>query len=431
MNLKQVKEEYKKVFYLEDKDDGVLDVAIATVLSTYMGGDPIWTTIVGPSSGGKSEIVNAFSDIEFVHPISDMTENTLLSGSNADNASLLDKIGPIGCITMKDFTTVLSMRSEKRTMIIAQFRELYDGELVKKTGSGKNPSWKGKMTFLSGVTDAIYTADTESGVMGQRAIHFVLAEMDKEGRIKTTKAARKNRAEGNIKEKREHIRLVFKDYIESMVPQLPANIPNLPDDVSDEIINLTEMTTRSRTGISRDFTGQKITMVTSVEMPMRVSEQIHALGGMFMLMNEDKQLNEQQKAILFKVCIDCIPKNRREALIKLATYRRISAKGLAMDKGWNTDTARTVLEDLNVLRIIDRNVDASGVRDLWFIIPEYKAMLVKHLSIKEIFGDLDFEDGEGGTDPYDFDPGALREQNEVADREWDAMVSKGATPPQA
>jgi hypothetical protein len=422
MNLQDVKNEYKKIFFLEDEDDGVLDVAIATVLSTYMSGDPIWTTIVGASSGGKSEIVNAFSDIDFVHPISEMTENTLLSGSNAKDASLLDKIGPVGCITMKDFTTVLSMRSEKRSMIIAQFRELYDGELVKKTGSGKNPSWKGKMTFFAGVTDAIYTADRESGVMGARAIHYVLPEMNIEGRIKTTQAARKNRMTGDIKEKREHIRSVFKKYVEKMVSKLPPNIPNLDDELSAEIIRLAELATRSRTGIERDYTGQRIIMVTTIEMPMRVSEQIHSLGGMFMLMNDDGKINEKQKKILYKTCLDCIPKNRREALVKLATYNSVSAKGLAMDKGWSTDTSRTLLEDLNVLKLIGRKTDATGTKDLWFVIPQYKELLVRYMNIERQDSDLDFSDGNDYHDPYDFDPGALREQQEVSDREWDSMI---------
>ena len=70
-SFQELKNEYKKVFFLED--GGCIDLAVATVLSTYMKGDPIWTMIVGPSSGGKSELVNVFGSLEWVHPISDMT----------------------------------------------------------------------------------------------------------------------------------------------------------------------------------------------------------------------------------------------------------------------------------------------------------------------------------------------------------------------
>lgn len=382
MNFEQIKKEYKKVFYLED--DGVLDVAFATVLSTYVNGDPIWTMIVGASSGGKSEIVNLFTKIKWVWPISDITENTLLSGSYADNASLLDQIGPIGCITMKDFTSVLSMRQEKKSAIIAQFREMYDGDLEKKTGSGNNPSWHGKMTFLAGVTDAIYTEDQNSGVMGQRAIHYVLPNQD---RIATTRAARKNRRSGNIKQLRTKLQELTEEYIETMKSQLPSGIPEIDDELSDEIIHLSEMATRARTGITRNYRGE-IQMVTSIEMPMRVSEQIHAIAGVFKIMNEGKNLDISQKKIIYKICIDCIPKNRRETLMKLVEYWNVGTNALARTQGWDIETARVALQDLNVLGMVHRKTGGSGNDDLWGLDDNYRNLLGRYLDIKEKHEDL-------------------------------------------
>jgi hypothetical protein len=382
MNFEQIKKEYKKVFYLED--DGVLDVAFATVLSTYINGDPIWTMIVGASSGGKSEIVNLFSKLEWVWPISDITENTLLSGSYAENASLLEQIGPVGCIVMKDFTSVLSMRHEKKSAIIAQFREMYDGDLEKKTGSGNNPSWHGKMTFLAGVTDAIYTEDQNSGVMGQRAIHYVLPNQD---RIATTRAARKNRRAGNIKQLRTDLQEMTAEYIESKNCQLPPSIPEVDDALSDEIIHLSEMATRARTGITRNYRSE-IQMVTSIEMPMRVSEQIHAIAGMFKIMNEGEDLSVGQKKIIYKICIDCIPKNRRETLMKLVEYYSVGTQALARSQGWDTETARIALQDLDVLGMVNRKAGGVGNEDVWSLNAQYRDLLSRYLDIKEKHEDL-------------------------------------------
>jgi hypothetical protein len=382
MTFQELKEEYKKVFYLED--DGVLDVAFATVLSTYINGDPIWTMIVGASSGGKSEVVNLFSKLDWVWPISDITENTLLSGAYAENASLLDQIGPIGCIVMKDFTSVLSMRQEKKTAIIAQFREMYDGDLEKKTGSGNNPSWHGKMTFLAGVTDAIYTEDQNSGVMGQRAIHYVLPNQD---RITTTRAARKNRRSGNIKALRERLQDLTVEYIEDMKAKLPNGIPEVDEKVSEEIIHLAEMATRARTGITRNYRGE-IQMVTSIEMPMRVSEQIHAIAGMFVFMNGGEPMTLEQRKIIYKICIDCIPKNRREALMKLVEYWSVGTQALARAQGWDIETARVALQDLNVLGMVERKAAGIGTDDLWGLSDEYRKLLSQYLDIKEKHADL-------------------------------------------
>ena len=79
MRIENIKEAYKKIFYIED--DFSIDLTAAVVASTLLlKSDPIWVIIIGAPSSGKSELINAFSKVKFVHPVSDMTENTLLSG---------------------------------------------------------------------------------------------------------------------------------------------------------------------------------------------------------------------------------------------------------------------------------------------------------------------------------------------------------------
>jgi hypothetical protein len=261
---------------------------------------------------------------------------------------------------------------------------MYDGDLEKKTGSGNNPSWHGKMTFLAGVTDAIYTEDQNSGVMGQRAIHYVLPNQD---RIATTRAARKNRRAGNIKQLRTKLQEVTAEYIETMKNKLPLSIPEVDDKLSDEIIHLSEMATRARTGITRNYRSE-IQMVTSIEMPMRVSEQIHAIAGMFKIMNEGDDLTVGQKKIIYKICIDCIPKNRRETLMKLIEYHNVATGALARAQGWDHETARIALQDLDVLGMVNRKSGGAGSEELWSLNYNYRELLSRYLDIKEKHEDL-------------------------------------------
>src|SRR3990167_7670461 len=105
--MNEIKQRFQELFYFEDT--AVLDLVFATVISTYVKSmKPIWLLIIGPSSGGKSEIINLLFKLNFVHEVSDMTENTLLSGmySKGEEASLLIRIGNIGVIAMKDFTSI-------------------------------------------------------------------------------------------------------------------------------------------------------------------------------------------------------------------------------------------------------------------------------------------------------------------------------------
>ena len=57
--------------------------------------------LIGPSSGGKSQILRplALTDPKFLHRVDDLTENTFLSGGNIQGGgdiSLLTKIGEKG-----------------------------------------------------------------------------------------------------------------------------------------------------------------------------------------------------------------------------------------------------------------------------------------------------------------------------------------------
>lgn len=415
-NIHWVKHEFKKVFLLED--DSIIDVACAAVLSAYTKGDPIWLLIVGPSSGGKSEIVTAFSQVKFVHEVSELTENTLLSGMNnagGTETSLLTKIGTVGCIAMKDFTSVISMRMEKREIILSQLRHVYDGNIEKKTGNGKNPSWTGKVSFLGGVTEAIYGVEDNSASMGRRNIHYVMPDQD---RRETTRAARKNRMAGDIREKRLHLQWVFKTYIEHMVNEMPPVFPEVEEGLSEKIIAISDFSTHARTPTERNYRSE-LRLVISKEMPMRMSEQLHLFAQIFAYMYGQDILPEQQRNTIFKIAMDSIPKQKRIALKVVATFNSVTTRGVAMYLNYPTETARIWLEDLNVLEIIVRNPTKSkgkGGIDYWDIKDEFRDVMIEYDKIERIHEDLVVEDDRAAKE--DVDPGLMIEQGRRADDDW-------------
>ena len=156
--LKEVKDAYKSVFYMKDENDGVLDVILAVTISTWTGNDGIWLLLIGGPSTGKTECLNIITSLPFVHTISTLTENTFLSGMKlkaGQEASLLHRVGPKGVLVFKDFTTVLGLRDDRRTEILNQMREIYDGKIVKSTGNGEDNNWEGKINVLAATTEVI------------------------------------------------------------------------------------------------------------------------------------------------------------------------------------------------------------------------------------------------------------------------------------
>ena len=161
MKLHDLKQEIEKYQYFEDTN--IIDVALASIIATRMKlGEPVWLVIIGPSSGGKSQILRplALTDPKFLHRIDDLTENTFLSGMKMGgdkDAALLKRIGSSGILVMSDLTVLFSKAKEARATILSQFRMIYDGEMVKFSGtSDKAIVWKGYLGIIAGSTPSIY-----------------------------------------------------------------------------------------------------------------------------------------------------------------------------------------------------------------------------------------------------------------------------------
>lgn len=378
---------YQKYFYIEDTS--AIPLVCAVVLGNKMRGDPIWLTLIGGSSSGKTELINAICGLDFVYQITTLTPNTLLSGMKprkGQETSLLLQMNRNAIIVMKDFNTLISMNREDQQAIMGQLLQVYDGEMVKSTGTGDTIKWKGKIGFVAGVTENIHIFQSKYSGLGSRFMNFTLPAPD---RIKTAK--RSAFIAKNKKEIREEIQAAFSDYISSMVEVVSVRDDLVPDDVSTRIITAADFAALARSPISRDFQG-RLELVMSPEMPMRISDMIHLVGRTFMAMEEGNLLPEYEK-ILYKCCLDSIPKGRRLALQVLAEYDSITTRGLSVRLGYPTERCRMWLEELNVLGLVDRDTSPRGKNgDKWILKEQYRGIMELYDGVKKENGELDDEE---------------------------------------
>jgi len=395
--IDELTELYKSVFYLEDS--GIIPLVCAVIISNRADGDPVWLMLIGPSSGGKSEAINATLGLPFVHQISTLTSNTFLSGmtNNTQETSLLHEIGS-GVIAMKDFTTILSIPRETQAAIMGQLREIFDGHLTKRTGTGKNLNWKGKINLLAGCTEKINLVEGMYAEMGTRWVNYILASQDR--KLTTQRALDNNQT---IHELREKIQEGFTEYIYQMIDKLPEEMPPLPEQVMVNIIEVADFSSEARSPVQRNYKGE-MTFVLSSEMPMRLASQLKTLGHVFICMNDYKTLRGDHEKILYKIALDSIPKVRRQALQILAKYDKITTAGLASELNFPTATARMWLEDLNARGMCKRGKQKKVGGDEWSITNEHRFTIrkydyVKHQEGKILEADSDYEHYEDIGDP--------------------------------
>ena len=413
MTLAEIKEYYREVFYVED--DTILDLLCAIAISVYTKSDSIWLLIIGAPSSGKTEFVNTLSGLEYAHQVSTMTENAFLSsmgGSVEKEKSLLHKIGDNGLLIMKDYTSILSLKEELRKKILGDMREIYEGHLVKASGNGKDGEWKGKINFVGAVTDSIYLNEGDDASMGRRTIDYVMPHFSDDVRIKMAKRSSRNIGDASLK--RDKIKTMFAEFIEEKRKGLPLILPELPEDLEDELIMIADFSTKMRTATKRDFHGN-LTFAPGSELPMRMANQLTILAQVLIYLN-DGTLKKEHHDILIKVALDSISRQRRITLQIMAQYDRVTTPGVAQMLNYPTKTTQQWLEDVNVLKGCSREM--MGTKNVWRLDPKFKAILVKYDGVKVIGGDLLgnlSEESDGYIDYGAEDPGVMAENEKNAE----------------
>jgi energy-coupling factor transporter ATP-binding protein EcfA2 len=422
-DIRKLISEYQAIYYVEDT--AMIRLICALVLSNRIQGDPVWAMFVGGSSSGKTELLNMVTglthnpdksvkgtqDEGFVTEISMLTSNTFLSGMRASkngDPSLLLRIPRTSVLVMKDFTTILSMNKDEQQAIMGQFREVYDGKMSKATGNGNNINWEGKVTLIAGVTEKIHVMESKFSGMGTRAIQYTLPPQDS---IKTAKRSAKIRH--GIKESREHMKKEFKEYINFMIPTVVSSNYEVPEVISEKLLYVADFASLVRSPVERNFKGE-VEYVLSREMPMRMSNQLHTLGSVFMAMEAGVLIEEDEK-ILYKIGLDSMPKGRRLVLQVLAVTGSSKTKEVSVAIGYETETTRKWLEELAVLGVCKREVNTSGSRgDNWILKKEYR----------DIMSMYDVLDKEAVMEALQENECEIDSYNEAEDDAWSNVFDK-------
>lgn len=383
--LKKLKEEVQKYQYFENTD--IIDISIASVVATRLKlGDPIWLIIIGPSSGGKSQLVRPISltDPLFIHRVDDITENTFLSAAAGGDKSLLNRIGEHGMIVISDLTVIFSKSSESRATILSQFRMIYDGEMIKHSGNKDEPTaWKGYMGILAASTPSIYAGFEEAADMGERFIFYRMKPFNAD---KATKVSMNRGVYGRQLD--QELSELYKQYIyEAVTFYLSIGRPpiELSEECNNRILVLANFAERIRTVQHTDWRGTA-NRIPVPAMPMRVALQLttmaKALAVITIYENQggngglsDEQItmiewcgyslaNEEKRA-----CLKVLAKNNFEYTLNTST--------IADHVGLSTEIIRTSLQNLAAVGVLER----TGIGDAlhWKFKNESEWALVRRL----------------------------------------------------
>ena len=167
--------------YAPNYDPMVAEVVMATIVANKLKGPPVWLMLVAPPSVGKTIVLEPLEFLPNTALLSKITDKTLISGAHDHNgqpASLLLQLGNTPTIVIKDLGILLQTTRMNNTTIFGQFREMYDGHIDARFGTGKHVRWpptkgeKGKITLIVGMTPAVDLFPEMRADLGERFIRY-------------------------------------------------------------------------------------------------------------------------------------------------------------------------------------------------------------------------------------------------------------------
>ena len=154
VTLKNVHDVFKKWLFIDDTDR--IDLSLAVGINYRNESSPIWVIIVSPSGDWKSELLMSFSGLPDVVQLDQITKNTLASGLKDVTDLGSGLTGRKTLLLFPDMGNLLACNKDDKKMILTQWRELYDGRINKRTGSGIVRKYDDcHVSLLAGATPSI------------------------------------------------------------------------------------------------------------------------------------------------------------------------------------------------------------------------------------------------------------------------------------
>jgi len=349
-----------KYFYKPDIQ--AIRIALGALKSHYLKlGDPAWLFIVAPPGTGKTTMsIMGISELKEVHMTGDITESSLLSGFHGHaQPGILEKVGPTvqedktftttgDCVLLvKDFTTVLSMRREKRAEILSQLREVHDGEFRREFGTGVTKIWKGRTTVIAAVTPELDRHYSVFNTLGERflQVRWHRPDSPKAGEIAMDQQG-----------KEQKIRSECRKAVLDLFQRSLTRPPDLSPEMRERVAALAEIVAIGRTHVHREGYGSRdIEHVPEPEANTRISKALAAIAKGVAALNRNSTVLEQDLQDALRVGLDSLPEVRQRLLLALAKGEDVES----VERIPRTVRKRA-LEDLEALGLIQKEPKPDG-----------------------------------------------------------------------
>ncbi len=335
-----------------------LSIATATSLDICLADDSplVWMIIAGEPSSDKTQTVMALREAPNTHYLDTLTGNSFISGYVSEKTGvpaedLLPKLDG-KCLTIKDLTTLFSIREDKVKEVLGNLASIYDGEFAKATGV-LSKSYKSKFSILACVTPLVlrkhhrYMSTIGSRFLINRIVSPTQEEIEKGFEIIW-----------EIEDRPQKINKLRQLVVEHMEDLLTSSLLPVeePPELQEAINLLAQFLARGRTVFYNQKmpdSGQYEMVDHQTEQPFRAVYQLRNLCRSLARVHGRHQVTDHELELARRVVLSSIPVDRAEMLVTFPDNPEGFIPEVYANKtGKNLSWVKSIVRELESAQII-------------------------------------------------------------------------------
>lgn len=335
------------------KNQDYIDFVFAVIYANRLDAKPIWAYLIGPSSAGKTTILDPLVGHETIYATDMLTKASLLPGLGmgrptektanmaVKNSLLKQADGKI--LVIKDLSPLLTEDYKELKAILGILRSAYDGTFAKNFGNIGRIEITCRFGLIAAVTDAIDDHSIVDAELGQRFIGYRMPMI----KIKEERAI----CDAILNNKESELNEALHEAAYEMLDREPGE-PGITKKQADTIMYATELIVIARTPIKRD----RYTHDANISRPERTarlySQLINLAKGVAMARGHERVMGED---IVFirHIAVHTLPLNTLRLLDMFLDKGGLRASDLAERFGWCKRTCDEKLDDLKLIGICE------------------------------------------------------------------------------
>jgi len=359
-NIDEVLEAAK---HLGENRDYVIKSILAVFLSTFLEKkDPVWLMIVGNPSSNKTTLVELLSPLkDDVFKLDTMTSNPFSSGQReSENPKDLLPLLDGKCFIIKEYGTLFGRSDEMVKQLISDLVAIYDGNYDKHSPTRGTIRYKVYFSHIGAVTPmSLSSRERYMSAVGARLLFLRIEPLGEDEKKDSMDKIWGDETNCN----KEKVSKIVCDYCVQLKEEiLNGNIISFSSGIKGKLNNLAELMARAR-GIvmseqnffkTEEGDTHNYSEVTDIQIeePFRALKQLKKFAKCLAVVNQKKEVGDEEIAIVKRIVLSSMPVRRADALKVFSEGQIFTAKTASERLGKNYKTVKRNFDELVALKVL-------------------------------------------------------------------------------